>query len=77
MSSPVIRAVVDRIEGDIAVVLIGIDEMRVDLPMAVLPPGTCEGSVLRATFALDSQETERAMDAVRARIERLRSLSRK
>jgi hypothetical protein len=72
-----IKIVVDRIEGDMAVLLIGPDETRVDLPLAALPEGAREGSLLRATFVVDNRATDQAVEAVRARIERLRALSRK
>lgn len=72
-----VRVVVDRIEGQVAVLLVGKDEVRVDVPVSVLPPGAGEGALLRASFALDRQATEQAIASARARIERLRSLSRK
>ncbi|MBL8615144.1 MAG: DUF3006 domain-containing protein [Deltaproteobacteria bacterium] len=37
--------IVDRIEGELAVVLVG--ELSVDLPLAALPPGVREGARLR------------------------------
>ncbi|MDP2873613.1 MAG: DUF3006 family protein [Bacillota bacterium] len=72
-----IRVVVDRIENGVAVLLVGSDEIRLDLPLDLLPPGTREGSLLRASFELDAGATEIALADARARIERLRMLSRK
>ena len=38
------KAVVDRIEGQIAIVLFGDDEIKADIPLVLLPEGTKEGS---------------------------------
>jgi hypothetical protein len=47
------KAVIDRIEGDRAVVLLGKGEARVDIPLNELPPGCREGTWLVATFEPD------------------------
>ena len=71
------KAVVDRIEdGDLAVLLLGDEEIQLDLPRRYLPPGTAEGSVLHLTFEKDEQETESRMDQMRERMARLRRKSR-
>ena len=46
-------AVVDRIEGEVAVLLVGEDEVKVDFPKKYLPRGTKEGSVLDLSLGLD------------------------
>jgi hypothetical protein len=45
-----VRAVVDRIEGEIAVLLLGEEETRVELPLSRLPEGSHEGSWLKISF---------------------------
>jgi hypothetical protein len=72
-----IRVVVDRIEEGTAILLIGDSEARLDLPLALLPPGTREGSLLSLSFKLDEPATEQLIETVQARIERLKRLSRR
>ncbi len=64
MSTPV-RLVVDRIEGDVAVVEVA--GRLVDWPLEALPPDVVEGSVLSAVLTL--QESD--LSSARARAERL------
>lgn len=52
------RASVDRIEGDLAVLLLGEnEEVQVVLPANWLPKGTTEGSVLRIDLSIDEGAT--------------------
>ncbi|MFO7941539.1 MAG: DUF3006 domain-containing protein [Bacillota bacterium] len=71
------QAVVDRIEDNIAIVLIEPGEQRLEIPLENLPEGTEESSVLRVTFELDSVETERMLEDMRERIERLKKGTRR
>ncbi len=70
------RAVIDRFEGDIAVVLLGDREWRVDLPVSMLPEAAAEGDVLEISMEIDRDEAERTRDSMRERIDRLRRLGR-
>lgn len=65
------RIVVDRIEGDIAV--LDIEGTQVDLPAASLPEGAAEGSVLALVLDPDGEAAARA--AGEARLARLRAAS--
>ncbi len=47
------KAVVDRIENQTAVLLFGDEEIKVDMPLKLLPAGTREGSLLQVDFTLD------------------------
>lgn len=47
------KAVVDRIENYIAIVLFENEEITVNIPLALLPEGTKEGSFLQITIDLD------------------------
>ena len=47
------KAVIDRFEGDHAVVLFGDEEIKVDIPRQLLPTGVKEGSWLKVSFELD------------------------
>jgi len=53
-----IVAVVDRIEGDTAVLLVGPDELVVNFPLACLP-AVHEGSILNFTIEGDVEEEMR------------------
>lgn len=52
----------DRIEGDVAVLLL--DQREVKLPRALLPAGAKEGEVLQLSLTRDPAATERAKKAV-------------
>ena len=51
------KAVIDRFEADYAVVLFGDEEIKVNIPKKLLPPGAKEGSWLKVSFALDPEGT--------------------
>ena len=51
------KAVIDRFEGDYAIVLFGEDEIKVDIPKNLLPEGAQEGSWLRVSLELDQDGT--------------------
>ncbi|MDX9719136.1 MAG: DUF3006 domain-containing protein [Myxococcota bacterium] len=63
------RIVIDRIEGAIAV--LDVDGEIIDFPLAAMPEGAKEGSVLQ--FGIVSDKQIRA--AAAARLERLRARS--
>ena len=65
-----IQVVVDRLEGDIAViVLFDDDSVKFNLPSSYLPEGTKGGDHLKMTFAVDKASRE----AVKQRIDDLLS----
>jgi len=63
-------AVVDRIEGDIAV-LVGEDGQVYDVPLGWLPQGVREGNVLTRGLRVDRGETERRRSRARALLDKL------
>ena len=65
------RIVVDRVEGDIAV--LDVDGTQVDLPAAALPAGAGEGTVL--SLIVDNEAGDAARAAGEARLARLRAAS--
>lgn len=80
------RAVVDRIEdGDLAVVLVGDDEVEYIVPRLELPDGTEAGSVLRVVIEegrlvnarLDDEDTEQTRQRVDDKMRKLRERGRK
>jgi DUF3006 family protein len=74
--------VVDRIEGKVAVV-IGDDGQTFDVPVANLPKGSKEGTVLRVEMGkgsmdwsraqIDTAERDRRLKAAREKLDRLRA----
>lgn len=55
-----VKAVIDRYEGDKAVLLVGDDERSVVFPTTYLPPSLDEGAYLRLDIAFDQEATVRA-----------------
>lgn len=67
-----VRALVDRIEGDKAVLLVGKDEEHtILLPKELLPTDAGEGSVLTLIIRYEVEETQDTTEQVRALINRL------
>lgn len=74
------KAVVDRFEGTVAVLLVGEDRAQVIAPRAVLPRGTREGTWLQIELAdgvvtsavLNVAETEAAKKRIMEKLGRLR-----
>lgn len=66
-----LRAVLDRIEGQLAVLLVGDDEYRLILPRRLLPKEATEGSVLSISIVVDRAATQNAKNRVRNLIDRL------
>ena len=55
-----ISAYIDRIEGDLAVLLLGEDMRKVNFPVSYLPENTGEGDYLQLKLSYDKEATERA-----------------
>lgn len=75
-----LKAVVDRFEGDKAVILVGDEQERLVVDRCQLPPGTKEGHWLRACVQddrlvaaeLDEEETARSRERIADKLARLR-----
>ncbi|MFB3765030.1 MAG: DUF3006 domain-containing protein [Methanotrichaceae archaeon] len=66
----------DRLEGNMAVLLIRDDEsIKFNMPTALLPEGIQEGDILEISIIKDAQATEDAKARVSGRIERLKRKS--
>ncbi|MFL6336346.1 MAG: DUF3006 domain-containing protein [Pyrinomonadaceae bacterium] len=66
------RAVVDRVEdGGTAVLLVGDEEAKVELPASLLPEGAESGSHLLINLTLDEASRKEAEDRVKSLQERL------
>ena len=74
-----IKAVIDRFEGAFAVISIGDDNRRLDVPRKILPKGSKEGSWLQVKLdgdnlvhvELDPEETARARERIAEKLARL------
>ncbi len=64
------KAVIDRFEGDIAVLLFG-DE-KVEAPRSLLPPGAKEGSWLIVSMELDLEGERGQREKISEQLKRLR-----
>lgn len=74
------KAVIDRFEGQSAVLLVGKNERRVNVPRKDLPPAAREGHWLRVQFEgnqlvsaeMDEEETARARSRIADKLDQLR-----
>jgi hypothetical protein len=74
------KAVIDRFEGDKAVILVGEEEDKLIVPRASLPSGAKEGQWLQVdveddrvlAVALDEEETIKAKERIAEKLARLR-----
>lgn len=67
------KAVIDRVEGDHAVVLFGDDEVKVDIPRALLPTDAKEGSWLKVTFETDHETTRKRKERISGLLDKLKN----
>ncbi len=67
------KAVIDRFEQSYAVVLVGDEEIRVDIPTKLLPPGTHEGSWLNIRFELDNQGEQHQREKIQGLLNKLKN----
>ena len=74
------KAVIDRFEGDYAVLLVGDAERHFDIPRKSLPRGCKEGIWLKVmiegesitSIEIDKEETARARERIAEKLARLR-----
>ena len=66
------KAVIDRFEGEFAVVLFGDEEIKVDIPRQLLPSNAREGSWLYVTFETDPGGTKKQKDKVEDLLNKLK-----
>ena len=66
------KATIDRIEGNIAIVLVGDEGIKLDIPLSLLPDGCKEGDVLNMSFERDVVGTEQTKERVSDLMEKLK-----
>jgi hypothetical protein len=67
------KATIDRIEGELAVLLVGDGRIKVNMPLALLPEGCREGDILNISLERDLEATRQAREKVSSLIEKLRN----
>jgi S-adenosylmethionine synthetase len=68
------KVTLDRIEEDIAVLLVRDEEkIKINIPFFLLPEGSKEGDILDITIDKDIQETEAAKERVSSLLEKLKN----
>jgi len=74
------KAVIDRFEGEFAILIVGEDEQRINVLRTLLPKQTREGSWLQveiqngevSSVVIDEEETARAKQRITEKLARLR-----
>ncbi|HPQ11611.1 MAG TPA: DUF3006 domain-containing protein [Bacillota bacterium] len=66
------KAVIDRFEGDFAVVLFGDEEIKLNIPRKLLPKGSREGSWLKVTFELDPEGEKKQREKIEDLLKKLK-----
>ncbi|WP_321417167.1 DUF3006 domain-containing protein [uncultured Methanomethylovorans sp.] len=68
------KATLDRIENNIAVLLVRPEEtIRLNVPLSLLPEGSKEGAILRINITKDEQETKVTKEQVSSMLEKLKN----
>ena len=67
------KAVIDRFEGSIAVVLFGDDEIKADIPKKLIPKGAKEGSWLKVNIDLDKDRTKKQEEKIKGVLDKLKN----
>ena len=67
------KAVIDRVEGELAVLLLGDKgEFKLNLPLSQLPDGCKEGDILSISIERDPEATSQAKERVSGLMEKLK-----
>jgi hypothetical protein len=67
------KAVIDRVEGEFAVLLLGDKgEFKLNIPISLLPEGCREGDLLNVSIERDVVGTEQAEERVSGLMEKLK-----
>ena len=66
------KATIDRIEGKMVVVIAGEENVKFDLPLALLPQGCKEGDVLDISIEKNPEVTKQARERVSSLMEKLK-----
>lgn len=67
------KAVIDRFEGEYAVVLFGDEEIKVDIPKKLLPSDAKEGTWLNVSFEVDISGTKKQEEKIQNLLDKLKN----
>jgi hypothetical protein len=68
------KATIDRVEGKLAVLLIGDKgEVKLNVPISLLPEGSKEGDILDISIIRDEKATDEAKERVSNLIDKLKN----
>lgn len=70
------KGVIDRFEGEYAVILVEAGEVELNMPRKLLPKGTREGSWLILELQLDPQEEKKQQEKIAGMLEKLKKKGR-
>lgn len=70
------RGIIDRLEGEYAVVLVGSDEVKLELPKILLPEGSREGDWLEVIIELDPGGTKKQEEKITGLLDKLKNKSK-
>ncbi len=68
------QAIIDRIEGDTAVLIFGEDKTPFEFPAELLPPSASEGSILSFNIKELKTETKKTKEEIQKIIKKLKKL---
>ena len=68
-----IKAVIDRFEGEFAVLLLGNEEFKIDWPHVKLPSGAKEGDILDFELNIDTKGTEKQKEKIKDKLQQLKA----
>jgi len=71
MTEKPLRAFIDRIEGETAILLVGEEGHLLQIPIRYLPRGVEEGTVVSVCFEIDAEATADARENIAGLIKRL------
>lgn len=66
------KAVIDRFEGDYAIMLFGDEEIRADIPRQLLPESAKEGSWINVSFELNVEGRKKQEEKIQELLEKLK-----
>jgi hypothetical protein len=70
------KAIIDRLEGELAVLLMGEEgKIRVNFPISLLPEGSKESDVLSIAIERDPQATQQTKERTSSLMEKLKKKS--
>ena len=69
------KATIDRIEGKIAVLLLGDESIKLNIPLSQLPDGCKEGDILNISIERDLAATEQTKEHVTDLMDKLKKKS--